>query len=227
MIALARDFTPLSLVEMPAEIMRVRSWRGNIHDVQKLIEAGVAPRPETDEYVLGLMLLFSHARMEDRDADAQFAADPGLKQALLRIFDVEGVGCGSVPRSTSTRRRPHLVEAVAPVTQRGVYSRELLIDKTLSALERGWIQFDRDGFRDFHEALAPTVEEMERPRPALRGAAREPHSTHRHLRARRGEAARKGRRARAARDAECHSTGAFVAVKSQVENALRLIDRMV
>ena len=66
-IALAREFTPPSLVEMPAEIMRVSSWRVNIHDVQKLIEAGVAPRPETDEYVLGLMLLFSHARMEDRD----------------------------------------------------------------------------------------------------------------------------------------------------------------
>lgn len=160
-IALAREFAPPSLEEMPAEMMRVASWRANIHDVQKLIEAGVVSRPQTDEYVLGLMLLFSHARMESRDVDAHFAADPGLKDALLRIFEVEGIGDVSLAavdkychedRTWSKR----LVE----FAQRGIYSRRLLIDRTLGSLERGWIQFRSGWFSQFHVRLAPTLEEM-------------------------------------------------------------------
>ena len=44
--------------------------------------------------------------------------------------------------------------------EQGVYPRAVLIDKTLSALERGWIQYRSGWFSGFHEMLAPTVEEM-------------------------------------------------------------------
>jgi len=227
-IALAREFTPPSLVEMPAEIMRVSSWRVNIHDVQKLIEAGVAPRPETDEYVLGLMLLFSHARMEDRDADAQFAADPGLKQALLRIFEVEGVSDVSLAAVDKyTHKDRTWSKRLLGLTQRGVYSRELLIDKTLSALERGWIQFRSGWFSQFHEALAPTVEEM-KPHAqryvALLASRIPPTVTF---------ALSVVKQLEKAGELEPHATLNAIrpvlssAVKSQVENALKLIDRMV
>ena len=42
----------------------------------------------------------------------------------------------------------------------GVYSREVLLDRTLSALERDWPQFRAGSFSRFHGGLAPNMEIM-------------------------------------------------------------------
>ena len=227
-IALAKEFAPPSLAEMPAEMMKITSWQVNIHDVQKLIAAGVAPRPDTSEYVLGLMLLFSHWPRHDLDVDTQFAADPGLRHALVRIFEVEGVSDVSLAAVDKYAKGGRTwSKRLVGLAQRGVYSRELLIDKTLSALERGWIQFRSGWFSQFHETLAPSIEEM-KPHAqrylALLASRIPPTVTF---------ALGVVKQLEKAGELEPLATLNAVrpvlssAVKSQVENALKLIDRVV
>lgn len=227
-IALAREFSPPSLAEMPVEMMKTTAWRVQIHDVQKLIVAGVSPRPHTDEYVLGLMLLFSHSRLDDKDVDAQFAEDPGLRQALLRIFEVEGVtdvSLAAVDKYTHEDRS--WSRRLLGLTQRGVYSRELLIDKTLGTLERGWIQFRSGWFSQFHGLLAPSIEEMKphAQRYVALLASRIPPTVTLAL----GVVKQLEKAGALEPLATLNAMRPVLssAVKSQVENALKLIDRMV
>ena len=81
--------------------------RGNIHDVQKLISRRTGARGRTSEgYALGLMLLVAGGWAKDISIDAHFAADPGLKDVLLRILEVEGtqdVSLASVDKYTADR----------------------------------------------------------------------------------------------------------------------------
>ena len=92
---------------------------------------------------------------------------PDSNRRLLRIFEVEGVSDVSLAAVDKyTHKDRTWSKRLLGLTQRGVYSRELLIDKTLSALERGWIQFRSGWFSQFHEALAPTIEEM-KPTPSV------------------------------------------------------------
>jgi hypothetical protein len=224
-IALSREFSPPSLALMTEEMIRLRHAR--IHDVQKLIAAGVAPRPGTDDYAIGLMLLFSHWPRHDLDVEAHFAADPGLKQALLRIFEVEGVSDVSLAAVDKYAKGDRTwSKRLVGLTQRGVYSRELLIDKTLSALERGWIQFRSGWFSQFHELLAPTIEEVKpyaQRYVALLASRIPPTVTF---------ALGVVKQLEKAGELEPVTTLNAIrpvfssAVKSQVENALKLVDRM-
>jgi hypothetical protein len=227
-IVLGEEFAPPSLAQMPVEMMKTTAWRVQIHDVQKLIASGLAPRPDTDEYVLGLMLLFSHQRMDARDVDEQFAADPGLKQALLRIFEVEGVTDVSLAAVDKYAKGDRTwSKRLLSMIERDIYSRELLIDKTLGTLERGWAQFRSGWFSQFHELLAPSIGEM-RPHAqrylALLASRIPPTVTF---------ALGAVKQLEAAGELEPVATLNAIrpvlssAVKSQVENALKLIDRIV
>jgi uncharacterized protein DUF6493 len=227
-IALGREFNPPSMAQMPEEMLRTTGWRWRIHDVQKLIGAGVASRPDTNEYVLGLMLLFSHWPKHDLDVDQHFAADPGLKQALLRIFEVEGVSDVSLAAVDKYAKGGRTwSKRLLELAQRGVYSRELLLDKTLSALERGWIQFRSGWFSQFHELLAPTIAEMKphAQRYVALMASRIPPTVTFALGAVKDLEKAGGLEPRATLQGVRPVFSS--AVKSQVDNALKLVDKLV
>jgi len=161
LMAVGREFSPPALRELATELMKARAWQSHIHDAQLLIGAGLSQRPDCDEYVLGLMLLFSSERRDSTTFEKLFAQDPGLKHALLRILEVEGtrdVSLTSVDKYI--RRSKSWAERLVELSEQGVYPRALLIDKALSALERGWIQYRSGWFSSFHELLSPTVAEM-------------------------------------------------------------------
>lgn len=132
-----------------------------IAPVQSLIAAGLIDRPESDDYAIGLMAL-PRTLQRTRTMDDRFASDPGLYQATLRLFDVEGTGEHNLAAVDKYNHSPknswsHIFLAGV---ERGEFTRTQLLDKTLTTLERDWPQFRAGWFSRFHESLAPTAAEM-------------------------------------------------------------------
>jgi hypothetical protein len=159
LVALGREFSPPSLKGLVEAMLRVSPYR--IRTAQILIAAGLAPRPEGDDYALGLIALptLCGPRM---GIDDFFAQDPGLKPALLRMFDIEGTGDVSLAsvEKYQGRKGTSWTRILLSLCAEGVFSRATLLDKTLSALERDWPQFRAGWFSRFHAELAPTADEM-------------------------------------------------------------------
>ena len=159
---LAREFCPASLDGLADALLKDRPF--NIGYVQKLIAAGVVPRPDSDDYAIGLIALprFLHTV---GTLDEVFANDPGLKDVVLKIMDVEGTSEYSLAALDKYNKGITWSATLLARCAAGDYSRDLLLDKTLAALERDWLQFRASWFSRFHVELAPSLEEM---RPQVR-----------------------------------------------------------
>lgn len=161
LVAMWRAFPP----EDPDALADAMLASSAIHfgGVQSLYCAGVIARPAHDNYVLGLLdLPMDRASvMTVRDC---IERDPGLIQdTLLKLFDIEGTSDNSLSgkdKYGAIKSRSSWSGLFLDLCAAGHYSRAQLIEKTLDALERDWIQFRSGWFSRFHEALAPDAQEM-------------------------------------------------------------------
>jgi hypothetical protein len=161
LIALASEFDPPSLAGLADALLEAGPY--NIRTVQRLIAAGVVARPDGDGYALGLIALPRACGPKFSMADF-FAQDPGLKGVALRVFDVEGTSDVSL---ASIDKYQHDTNAwsriLLSLCAEGVFTRAILLDKTLDCLGHDWPQFRSGWFSRFHAELAPTLDEV-RPR---------------------------------------------------------------
>jgi hypothetical protein len=150
-LALCQEFRPDSLDGMAQALLA--SSPHTIITVQHLLVAGLIPRPDSEEYTIGLISLPATRRF-----DEIWQADPGLREVLLQVMDAEGTSEFSLAAvdkyladdlcwSTLLRR---LADA-------GAYTREQLMERTLTALERDWPQFRAGWFSRFHALLEPDL----------------------------------------------------------------------
>ena len=161
---LARRFHPPGLRHVGPRLLPHR-----IQALQQLLAAGLVDRPagpDHEAYVLALMELpLTHRRRRGArtvELDDMLAEDPGLAAQLLHLFDVEGtadVNLSSVEKY-GKRGDGDWAELLLGLCQRGIFTRETLLDRTLAALERDWPQFRAGWFSRFHDRLAPSVDEM-------------------------------------------------------------------
>ncbi len=127
--------------------------------VRRIVRAGACERRRSEAYALGLMSLGS--LVYDADPRDVFAEQPELlEEELWDIFRYEGVSdisLAAVDKYTSSERRWSVV--LAELAAQGKISRERLLDSSLDALERDFLEFRAGWFSRFHESLAPTPEE--------------------------------------------------------------------
>ena len=130
------------------------------HHIHRAVAAGLLPRPDTEEYLESLF--FGDLRQESNVILKHVEADPGMTPHLLALFDREGTSDASFAAVEKYCHDPALYWSTAFITlsQRGVYTRAQLLDKTLGTLACDWPQFKAGWFSRFHEMLAPTVDEM-------------------------------------------------------------------
>jgi hypothetical protein len=154
LVSLGREFSPPSLQGLAEAKLAVSPYL--IGSVQQLIVAGLVPRPDGDEYVIGLISL-----PRSRGFDQAFASDPGLGEVLLRVMAVEGTSecnLAAIDKYSATEHSwSHILRRLCV---QGVYSRETLLDRTLAALERDWPQFRSGWFSRFHGELEPDLTMM-------------------------------------------------------------------
>ena len=159
LVSLCQEFRPRGLDGLVDALLE-RSPH-HIRKVSMLIAAGLAQRPDTDAYALGLIAL-PQAMDRTGGLDALFAADPGLRPALLRVFDVEGTGDVSLASADkynlrSTANWPALLKGLL---DDGIATRADLLARTLGALEKDWPQYRAGWFSRLHAELAPSADEL-------------------------------------------------------------------
>ena len=160
LIELWKEYQPASTENLAITLISQRPLAFRI--VQSLLINGLIERPTHENYLLGLM---SQEMRSDRVPDLAYwiKHDPDLLQGpLLQLFDIEGTTDISFAARDKYNHDPaHTWQQLfLNLYQQGVYSREILLDKTLGALEKDWLQFRSGWFSRFHDALAPTVAEM-------------------------------------------------------------------
>lgn len=133
-----------------------------IFPVQALVASGRSARPTVDNYIIGLITVPQRSGKHYPSLLDLVAADPGLADAaLLRVFEVEGSGDANMSSIEKySGAAGSWAATFLELIRRGVYTRALLLEKTLGTLEMDWPQFRAGWFSRFHATLAPTPQEM-------------------------------------------------------------------
>lgn len=135
----------------------------HIKGVQRLVGAGLIKRPTGVDYTIGIIGLPGFMHWQSKGGVRQhFEDDPGLYQAALGLFEVEGTGeynLAAVDKYAKGQDREWKQIFLSALSE-GTYTRSQLLEKTLGTLERDWPQFRAGWFSRFHDALAPDLDEM-------------------------------------------------------------------
>ena len=136
-----------------------RGWGGRAYGlIRRLVHVELCAKPTSESYHLALITASGREGMGLRDF---LEADPDLlDDEVWRLFEVDGDSQHSLAvvdrwRSFEGSWTATLVELAAD----GRLSRERLLDASLDALERDFIQFRARWFSRFQDALMPTPEE--------------------------------------------------------------------
>lgn len=134
-----------------------------IVEVQRLVAAGLIDRPQGERYAIGLIALprASHW-LGSTTLQTLFRQDPGLHEAALTLFEIEGTSEHNLAAVDKySRQDDHTwVQIFLHGIDAGAYTRGQLLDKTLGTLAQDWPQFRAGWFSRFHKQLAPRPDEM-------------------------------------------------------------------
>ncbi len=136
---------------------------GDIVAIQRLVAAGLIERPAGDDYVTALIGLPRRLHWQSPGGMPRlFQQDPGLHQAVLRFFEVQGSSENNLAAMDKYCSDPQRLwrNIFLQALSDGAYTRAQLLDKTLDTLESDWPQFRASWFSHFHQQLAPDPAEM-------------------------------------------------------------------
>lgn len=155
---LAHEFDPPSLQGLGEAVLSLRN--PSIGYLNAFIEAGLIPRPDNDAHTLLMMDLPTYAGWKKKQSMEDYVAgDATLHGVILRVMEIEGTSQASLAAVDKYRQDAWATFFASDWAQR-YFGRDLLLDKTLDALERDWPQFRSSWFSRFHERLAPSDDEL-------------------------------------------------------------------
>lgn len=147
-------------------------WR----KVRSLVRAGLCRPPAHAGYVLGALEGIQPRQYEIERHRCEQAGLPlpepptmldlllaerdWLETAFWQLFELDGTGEVSLANHEKYGSMHYAwTEPLVELSRRGVLSRDRLLDASLAALSRDFIQFRAGWFSRFHEALRPTARE--------------------------------------------------------------------
>ncbi|HYG34619.1 MAG TPA: DUF6493 family protein, partial [Clostridia bacterium] len=165
-VAILADRRP-SWVDEYAELLcegELRAFGGNWKQTRALVRAGLCRPPKHDNYVLEALNCiwprFEKREEQPRLVDLLLKERDWLENEFWRLFEIDGNGEVSLANCEKYgKSRDTWAEALVEISRKGVLSRDRLLDASLEALSRDFIQFRAGWFSRFHEALEPTTTE--------------------------------------------------------------------
>lgn len=142
----------------------LRTWGGNWKQVRALVKAGLCKPPKHDHYVLEALNCIwprhEQGKSQPRLSELLLQERDWLETDFWRLFEVDGNGEVSLANCEKyNKAKETWTEGLVELSRRGVLPRERLLDASLAALSRDFIQFRAGWFSRFHEALQPTPAE--------------------------------------------------------------------
>jgi len=142
----------------------LRTFGGNWTQTRALVRAGLCRPPRHENYVLEALNRiwprFEKGKAQPRLVDLLLNERDWLENDFWRLFGVEGNSEVSLANCEKHgKSRESWTQSLVELSRRGVLSRDRLLDASLAALSRDFIQFRAGWFSRFHEALEPTATE--------------------------------------------------------------------
>jgi hypothetical protein len=138
-------------------------WAGDWKKVRALVRAGLCKPPKHNNYVLeaieGIRPRFQRDKPQPRLLDLLLNERDWLATDFWRLFEIDGTGEVSLANNDKYGSCDSWSAALVELSRRGIISRERLLDASLAALSRDFIQFRAGWFSRFHELLEPTPSE--------------------------------------------------------------------
>jgi len=129
--------------------------------VRTLVRNGACPPPDTDMYVLR-MILGVRTFSQDWSVLDGLRDDPDLlENEVWRLFEIEGNSHATLCNEGeySINGSTGWSESLRQLSNEGRVDRDRLLDASLAALNRDFTPYHARWFSDFHEYMQPTVEE--------------------------------------------------------------------
>ena len=132
--------------------------------VRKYYAEGVIPKPQSDNYIVGLISLPERLRFKERDKanslyDFLVENNDALSEDFWRIFQVQGTGEANMSSIEKYTGEPFWNKTIEKLITNGKLNRQEILKKTFEPLKNEWIQFRSGWFSRFHEFLVPTITE--------------------------------------------------------------------
>lgn len=153
---LLEEFKPPTLGAWAQKLVADQRW-GSLSIIHELVERGLCDPLLSDEYTVCLLSAPRANRefFENVKSDRHF-----LEKGVWRLFEVEGNGENSLAAHDKfTHPDLQWQTILVRLCDEGYLPRARLLDASLEALSRGFIQFRAGWFTAFHEALKPSIEE--------------------------------------------------------------------
>jgi hypothetical protein len=131
--------------------------------VRRFVRQGLCRAPETDHYILGMIVGLCAFHDNKNTIYTALLEDPELlEKDVWRLFEVEGEKefC-LASRDKYSRGDNHWTYALVRLAREKQLARARLLDTSLDSLQRDFAQFHAGWFSQFHEALEPTVQERQ------------------------------------------------------------------
>lgn len=166
MVAILTDRRPVWLDDY-AEFLcqhELRGWGGNWKHTRALVRAGLCRPPKHENYVLeainGIWPRIDRTKPQPELVDLLLKERDWLESDFWRLFELDGNGEVSLANSEKyNQSKSTWADAMVELSRRQILSRDKLLDASLSALSRDFIQFRAGWFSRIHEALEPTPTE--------------------------------------------------------------------
>ena len=158
------------------------AWVGHLLDkspfglrrVRVLWEEGLCSKPDSESYVLAVIVSPQHTLWPDPDTDLnpeswknrdtlanRLRRRPDLIPDLWKFFEIEGNGRFSLAAyDNSNPADDNWATALRELSELGLMDRDRLLDASLDALARDFAQFRASWHSRFFQAMAPTESEL-------------------------------------------------------------------
>ncbi len=148
------DWTQQWMESLLGESYFWHNWRL----MRRLIEAGLATKPDTPRYYLA-MISGINRRMADVNLVEELERVPDLLQHdVWKLFEYDGDGENSLANTERTDRS--WIAAFLKLIEKGKLPRAKMLESTVEALERDFNHYRARWFLDFFDRLEPTEKEL-------------------------------------------------------------------
>ncbi|HEY6228003.1 MAG TPA: DUF6493 family protein [Verrucomicrobiae bacterium] len=141
----------------------LRRWGGHWKRIRALVRPGLCAAPKNDNYVLSALSSiwprWQQGKQPPPLVDLLLNERDWLENSFWRLFEIDGTGEVSLANCDKYGKIESWSAGIVELSRRGILSRERLLDASLAALSRDFIQFRAGWFSRFHELLEPTSSE--------------------------------------------------------------------
>lgn len=164
--AILADRKPEWLGERAEQLLKQSYYWFHWALIRRLVRAGLMAKPQTPNYYLAMIGGITGWHETDISLEKLLLDDPELlNDEVWRLFEFEGAGENSLANWDRFGRSQTWQEALLNLAQAGRLPRARLLTCTLEALERDFNQYRARWFATFHDALAPSPDELRQHAP--------------------------------------------------------------